>query len=112
MNTLVRVLGVFLPLGLFLIFPHDSGWSFVVRWLAAALLGGLLLRSWWATVIMPAEALAAGLLLTAIYSDVSRYGQESGLLGVILLGILPVAVAAAVGTLIGKLVEARRLSHG
>ena len=103
-NALLRILGVVLPIGLFLALQLRGRWGFAA-YLAICLIGGLLIRSWWSIAVISATVVAGGVIMTAMHWDVSVYPGESGYLGIVLLVVMPAALAAAAGTWIGKLIE-------
>lgn len=106
LNKMLRLLGVVLPIILFFALQL-RGWWGLAAYLAICLVGGLLLRSWWSIGVISVTVVAGGVIMTAMHGDVSAYPGESGYLGIVLLVVMPAALAAAAGTWIGKLVERR-----
>jgi hypothetical protein len=122
-SLLLRIFGVLVPLlggyGIFA-FPPESMQQIINpidAWLLTsgvlALCGAILLRSWWALLVVP-FALAIGMILAAIIPNIVQGGFDlqgwaaSGfepLDMVLILGLTPAVIGAAVGAPIGKGLE-------
>ena len=109
-NLLLVILGIELPLiGGFWVW-NNYPWSYVM--FLSVFLGALLLRSWWAMLIVPV-AFSVGFFLSSIFQmggfDLQNWAA-SGFEGVdilVILGVVPVAIGIAIGTPIGKKIEQR-----
>ncbi len=114
----LRVLGVAVAFvgGFAFSFPNPLPLALViVEPIVLAIVSAGLLRSWWAMLIVPV-AFSMGFFLGNIFQmggfDLQSW-VASGFEGVdilVILGVVPIAIGAAIGTPIGKKIE-QRLQH-
>jgi hypothetical protein len=111
----LRVLAVAVPVGVSLVCSCIDLSLLLVVWLPFLLgvVSAALLRSWWAVLVVPA-ALSLGTLLGVIVRagglpNLADPGFVEGVTLVLLLGVVPMVIGAAIGAPLGKQIE-RRLS--